>query len=143
MDGRAYGTNREDVYGRRLGADGSRQGGDIRIASAGNTATDQNHPDVAGNSNTGGYLIVWTDWRNSHSGAVDDRGSDTYARRLNADGSRSGGEFRVASGNATANEDDPAVAFERGLYGGYLPVWSDARWAATAAQEIVGRLVVP
>ena len=140
QDTRNYAVTEEDVYGRLVQANGTRVGGDIRVTSA---AHSQYAPAVACNPNIGGYLVVWEDWRNYAPGLPGDRGSDTYARRLASDGTRVGTEFRVSGTGGTAQEDNPDVAFERGLYGGYLPVWSDARWAATADTDIVGHQVLP
>jgi hypothetical protein len=132
QDGRNYGTSENDIYGRRADADATRISGDIKMSAE---SHDQLTPDVAFDPGSGRYLVVWKDWRKSAT-----RGTDTYGRRIGADGSRASGEFRVSGPGATGHEDDPAVAYGSSL-DQFLVVWSDWRWLATKDLDIVGRRV--
>lgn len=133
QDGRNFATGDWDIYGRRIGGDGTRLGGDIRVTSQ--APHGQYTPDAAFDPGSGRYLVVWEDWRNYAA-----REGDTFARRLAADGTRVGGEFRVSGNAAVKHEDDPAVAYGSAL-DQFLVVWSDWRWDGSRGQDIVGRRV--
>jgi hypothetical protein len=129
QDGRNGSWN---IYGRRVAADGTRLGGDIRMTA---DPAGQYHPDVAWNKKWNRYLVVWEDWRNYAT-----TGGDTFARRVKADGTRIGGNFRVSGAGAVSHEDDTAVAYNQAS-NQFLVVWSDWRNRATRGDDIFGRRV--
>ena len=73
-DGRNYDTRERDIYGRRVGPDGVRHGGDFRI-SGGLATAEEETAAVAWNATDDEYLVVWDDHRN-----LDTRASDIYGR---------------------------------------------------------------
>ena len=133
-DQRNDSTRREDIYGRRVAADGSRVGADFRISGPHATAEDWN-PVVVWNGLANQYLVVWSDQRNDST-----RGADIYGRRLASDGSRIGGDFRISGPKATADEFYPAVAWNHPA-NQYLVVWDDHRNEGTRKVDIYGRRV--
>jgi uncharacterized repeat protein (TIGR01451 family) len=103
-----------DIYGQRVGEDGTMLGTNFAIAAAANIQT---NPDVAWNAAMNEYLVVWED---SRSGT----GSDIYGQRVGRNGILLGSNFVIAAAadsqryvavacNATSNE--------------YLVVWQDHR----------------
>ena len=107
-----------DVRGRRVTAAGAPEGRDFRISG---TTADANdfHPRVA--SDGTGYLVVWDDERND-----DERGTDIYGRRFEADGTPTGNDTRISGTPATADERSAAVACDQ-TTGRFLTVWQDSR----------------
>lgn len=98
------------IRGQRLTSNGGMTGGALTIASA----TDyQAEPDVAYNSTSNEYLVVW------HDGVV-----NIQAQRLAADGSRIGEPFNVTI--APRFQYNPSVAYNPDA-NEYLVVWSDYR----------------
>ncbi|MCU0281466.1 MAG: hypothetical protein MUE66_06500, partial [Acidimicrobiia bacterium] len=133
QDGRNFATGGWDIFGRRVAADGTRPAGDVRVSAR--APLGEYTPDVAFDPGSGQYLVVWEDWRDYGA-----RTGDTFARRLDADGARVGGDFRVCAAAADENEDDPAVAYGSAL-DEFLVVWSDWRWDDSRGQEVLGRRV--
>jgi len=123
-----------DIYGRRVGADGARIGGDFRIGG-GRTLSDDESPAVAWNETADEYLVVWTDERNGSTWA-----SDIYGRRVGPDGAVIGGDFGISGPNALSYEDEPAVAWNQ-TANQYLVVWQDGRNLSTRLYDIYGRRV--
>jgi len=132
QDGRNLGTTNLDIYGRRVKADGTRLAGDIRMTA---DPAAQYRPDVAWNKTWNRYLVVWEDWRDYATS-----GGDTYARRVGADGSRIGGNFRVSGTGAVSHENDTAVVYNQNS-NQFLVVWSDWRNRASRGDDIFGRRV--
>jgi hypothetical protein len=120
-----------DIYGRLVAADGSRLGSDFRISGAGATG-EETAPAVAWDATDQEYLVVWRDDRNGTTW-----GYDIYARRVAADGTRIGSDFRIGGPGATMNEDYPAVAWDAS-HNQYLVVRVDERNSPTG---IYGRRV--
>ena len=136
-DGRNVGTTDFDIYGRRIGTDGTKLGGDFAVTSE---AHEQGYPDVAFDTSGSRFLVVWQDWRNYGPGLPGDRGSDTFARRVAANGTLVGGNFLVSGTAAVSHENDPAVAY--GPSGDrFMVVWSDWRNQGTRGDDIFGRRV--
>jgi len=105
--GTAVGTN--DIYGRRIGADGVLAGGLIAIAT---TPADEAEPDVAADPYTNGrFLAVW--WE---VGSASNRG-----RRLRNDGTLDGGTFLLFTPTRTG----PRVAFGGGNADYYMAATTD------------------
>jgi hypothetical protein len=128
-------TGGSDIYGRRVGADGARLGGDLRISGA-NNASWEEKPAVAWNQVDNEYLVVWQDWRN-----VSTSGANTYGRRVGDGGAGMGGDFLI-SGPNTTNDYNPAAAWNQ-ADNEYLVVWQDERNLATQAADVYGRRVTP
>lgn len=133
QDSRHRATRGEDIYGRRVAADGTPLGSDFPI-SGGRATDDEAWPAVAWNDDTGEFLVVWADRRRDTT-----RGWEIYGRRLGADGTRLGSDFRISGSGATGDERHPAVA--RGPADEYLVVWTDSRNRATRGEDIYGRRV--
>lgn len=132
-DTRHQATRGEDIYGRRVAADGTRLGSDFRISGRRATA-DELWPAVAWNGDTNEYLVVWADRRRDTN-----RGWAIYGRRIAADGTRLGSDFHISGPHATNYERHPAVAW--GPADEYLVVWTDGRDSATRGDDIYGRRV--
>lgn len=130
-DGRNDSTRGSDIYGRRVAADGTRLGPDFRIS--GNRALDDEVPAVAWNAKANQYLVVWRDARNRST-----RGFDTFGRRISAAGAPVGADFRISGVAATANESQPAVAWNAKA-NQYLVDWDDGRNLGTRLADIYGR----
>jgi len=134
-DGRNFvATNDIEVWGRRVGADGSRIGADFRIARASETPETGILPDLAWNGTANEYLVVWKGWRGSA------RNDAIMGRRIAPDGSRIGTPFRVSDVGATAYVERPAVAWN-GRANRYLVVWEDHRDHTTRRGDVYGRLL--
>jgi hypothetical protein len=119
-----------DIYGRRIGADGSAIGEDFRISGQ-DTTTDEENPAITATGD--GYLVVWVDRRKQ-----DQRGTDIYGQRLSLTGGLVGGAFRVCGPGALRFEQAPAVAWNGTAS---LVVWSDGRSYLDRGEDIYGRLV--
>ncbi len=103
-------TNSLDIYARTFSSTGF--GGSVVRVNA-QTYGDQYSPKISFDG--GSYLVVWTSLQQDGSG------EGVYGRILNADGSTSGGEFRVNS--TTANDQmQPTVASDGASR--FLTVWS-------------------
>lgn len=123
-----------DIYGRLVSARGSPVGRDFRISGPGATAWDS-HPAVVYNPTANEFLVVWVDPRDHEA-----RGADIYGRRIAADGSRVGFDFRISDPGATAWENQPAVAHNP-ITNQYLVVWQDDRDLPTSQHDVYGRRV--
>ena len=133
VDRRSDGTRELDIYGRRVAADGSPLGADIRICGLGATTRDEG-PAVVWNATDNEYLVVWQDRRN-----FDPRGIDIYGRLVGADGVPIGSDLRI-SGLLSQNEMSPALAWNA-TENEYLVVWADTRNWLTRGNDIYGRRV--
>lgn len=124
-----------DILGRRVAADGSNLKRAFRISPR--TATgDERDPAVAWNATANEYLVVWVDDRN-----YDARGYDIYGRRVAADGTRIGRDFRISGRPATGSELLPEVVWNAAA-NEYFVVWRDhARISPWADDDIFGRRV--
>ena len=129
-DDREWAYHPGDIYGRRLAADGKRQGGEIQVtASAWDIAQE---PAVAWNASRNEYLVVWEDWRNIF---------DIYGRRLGAAGTPFGADIRISGTGAEAFS--PALVWNADA-NQYVVVWEDARNEdAGRGVDIYGRRVGP
>ncbi len=103
--------DRDGVFGQRYDASGLKVGSEFRTNTR--TYNHQHDPDVAGLTG-GGFVVVW-----ESKGQEDDEG--VYGQLYNANGSKSGGEFRVNSTTAN-NQKEPEV--EALSDGGYVVVWN-------------------
>lgn len=135
-DGRKETTRGRDVYGVLLSATGQRIGSDRRVSGAGATA-DEILPALSWAwTDTGEFLVVWSDLRNPG------RGFDVFGRRLDTTGHPAGAEFRVSGNGAVAHEFSAAIAWSSAV-DEYLVVWQDGRHAATRGDDIRGRRLAP
>lgn len=101
------------IYAQRYNADGTSSGGETRINTT--LLNDQTFPKTAVNAD-GSFIVVWED--------SDDNGDfNVYARRFNADGSASGGNFRVNSVviSSLTSETVPAVGIDSA--GNFTVAW--------------------
>jgi hypothetical protein len=115
-DYRDSGATGADIYVQRVGADGSRLGGNLLVTAA---AYDQRSPALAYISALDRYRIVWEDGRNPANGF------DLYGQWLAADGTVLSPFDRPVfryPGDQTA----PVLAYSPG-YDNALTVWQDAR----------------
>ena len=120
-DQRDAATQGSNIYGRRVGADGTPLGEDIRVTGAA-VATSRAQPAVVWNATFDEYLVVWSDWRSIGGG----HGANIWGRRVDADGSLIGRNPRMSSG--PQDEVDPSVAWNAAA-NEYLAVWEDDRHA--------------
>ncbi len=107
-------------------------GTDTRFSGPAATSYEEK-PDVAWNSSTGQYLVVWSDGRSDATG----RGEDIYARLVGADGKPIGAEKLISGPAALGDDRCPAVAWGS-TTGRYLVIWQDGR---NASWDTYGRLV--
>jgi len=112
-------TRGQDIYGRRLRANGTAIGGDFLISGPG-ADDDEEGPAVAYSAATNQYLVVWGDGRDY------DRGDDIYGRRVKANGVPAKSDFRISGATATEGEGLPALAYNSAAEE-YLVVWTDRR----------------
>ncbi|MBN2114841.1 MAG: hypothetical protein JW785_12030 [Acidimicrobiia bacterium] len=125
-----YRDGEDFIYGRRIDGSGVFLGAEFRIGGA--KANDTAGPVVAFNATNTEYLVLWEDSRNYAT-----RGLDLYARRVDADGTRLGNDFRVSSAKAEENEWGASVEWNAAL-NQYLVVWCDERDAWYRGTDIYG-----
>jgi hypothetical protein len=80
-------------------------GNEARISGNGATSYEE-RADVAWNSTTNQYLVVWSDGRDAGT-----KGSEVYARMVGADGKPVGGEKLISGPGAVSDDRCPAVAW--------------------------------
>jgi len=68
-DGRNYGNNKSDIYGRAIKATGKLASGEVRISGDVNVA--KGDPAVANDPTNHQYLVVWEDARDTGAGSPD------------------------------------------------------------------------
>ncbi len=101
-----------DIFAQLYNANGAKVGSESRVNSS--TAYEQDSPNITA-LNDGGYVVAWASYGQDSSGEW-----GTYLQRYNASGAKVGGETRINSTTAGA-QDGPAIT---GLAdGGYLAVW--------------------
>jgi hypothetical protein len=110
-------TSGNDIYGLRVGWDGSPVGGlvEIYVDNVAGQRKHQNHPAVATNEQDK-YMVVW-----EHEYSLTDH--DIYAREYNADGTPDGSYFTIASW--TQDDTVPDIA-ANGASKEWLAVWQRA-----------------
>jgi hypothetical protein len=128
-DTRGPSSRGTDIYGQRVGADGTRQGDGFLISGT-RAVADEARPQVVWNGAAGEYLVAWTDYRNPLA-----PGGEVFGRRLDAGGAPIDSDFRISGRDASVRNDFVAVAADD-TAGGYLVVWADDRGA-----DIYGRRV--
>lgn len=139
-----------EIFGQIINASGSETGwNDFRISDMGPDANDKFDawdPDVAYNSTTNQYLVVWEG--DDHIYPLVDRESEIFGQLVNADGTESGSnDFRISDMGPDGNEDfgavDPAVAYNS-TANQYLVVWwgdDDRAPLVDEELEIFGQLL--
>jgi hypothetical protein len=115
--------NIRDIYGQRVSSSGALLGSEIPIST---DSGDQSSPQVAYNSASGEYLVVWTDPRGS---------GDIYGQRVSGDGGLSGSEIGIST--ASGYQNTPQVAYNSAS-GEYLVVWTDNRNLDAYGQRVSG-----
>jgi Ca2+-binding RTX toxin-like protein len=108
----ANGTDSSDIFMRRYNADGSEHGGLVSVNSSNLGVQELARIEVL---QSGKFVISW------QSASPNDTGYDIRAQIFNADGSRSGGEFRVNT-TLDANQYDATVTALTN--GGFAVVWT-------------------
>jgi hypothetical protein len=102
-----------DVYGRRIGSNGSLLGSDIAIAAADST---QERPSVAYSNAAQVYMVTWHDSRVQYA--------DIYAQIVHNNGTLGGANFIVS--NAAGVQSGPDIVDSGGpTY--FFAVWTDNR----------------
>ena len=104
----------------------------FRVASSDATGEDR-APRVVWNDTTRQYLVVWEDGR-----SLPTRGTDIYGQRLSGAGERIGPDFQVSGPGATADESDPALAWDD-TANRYFVVYQDGRNSATRGTDTYGQ----
>ncbi len=134
-----------EIWGQRLNAaNGALMGANSQISAMGlldDPAFDAQDPDVAYNSASNEYLVVWS------ADHYADNEFEIFGQRLNAGGAPIGGRLRVSVMGGSANPDydavDPAVAYNS-TDNEYLVVWSGDNTGGTLLDdefEIWGKLL--
>ena len=118
----------DDIYAQQVNANGSLAGSEFIITNA---ANDQSNPDIAYNSSSNQFLVVFDDDRLVTSDY------DIYGKLVNADGSLSGADFPIST--PSDNQLLPVVAHNNSS-NQFLVVWEDDRNPATSP-DIYARLV--
>jgi hypothetical protein len=132
MDYRNLSSRGVDIAGQRVSADGSMPAANFAVsgpAARGNESL----PAVVWNGTAGEYLVVWSDTRNALT-----RGTDLAGQRVSAAGTRLGANFGISGPAATADDDEPAAAWNA-TANEYLVVWMDRRNQATRGSDIYGQ----
>lgn len=106
-----HGSNNREIYFRRLNADGSPLGGELRIT---NDGADSAWPDLAWNDVDREWALVWHDNR--------DGNQEIYFARVGADGARRGTDTRLT--NAAAASTYASIDWNGFQYG---VSWQDER----------------
>lgn len=117
-----------DIYGRMVNANGTMSLSQFSIASA---VEYQWNPDLAYNSITNQFLVVWQDDR------IVPGDNDIYAQLVNADRTLSGANFPIS--NPSTNQLLPVIAYNT-TNNQYLVVWQDDRNSASDA-DIYGQVI--
>ncbi len=100
-----------DVFGQRLGASGTRIGGEFRVNTY--TTDDQRYPSVSRDI-LGGFVVVWQSYNQQGLSSV-------FAQRYGGNGAPIGGELRVNT-FTTSLASSPQVAGD--LAGNFVVVWT-------------------
>ena len=109
----------DDIYGRVINANGTYDGQDFPISTAG---PDQDDVDIAYASSANLFLVVW------------EQSNDIYGRLVRADKSFVGSEFQIAS--SSSGVDDPVVAYDSHA-DQFLVLWHDyTGWDNIYAQQV-------
>jgi hypothetical protein len=118
--GNPSGTTAYIIYGQRVSSSGALLGENFHISTvpAGSAVEWQEEPDVAYNSASNEYLVVWADVRNGYSNL------DVYGQRVSSSGALLGSEIPIST--ASGYQAYPAVAYNS-ISDEYLVVWDDAR----------------
>jgi len=116
-----YGQNAERkpyrIYGRRLSSTGSLLGSNFAIGEYIGDDNFQYYPQVAYNSQSNEYLVVWEDMRNNGW-------ADIYAQRVSGSGGLLGSNFPIC--NAANAQEMPSLAYNP-YDNQYLVTWQDKR----------------
>ncbi len=118
-------SQRIDIYGQRLNADGERLGGNFVVSTA---AGNKGRCDVAYGVQRDEYLVVWGDTRSE--------GQDIYAQRLDASGGPVLSNFPIVA--ADQNELAPSVAYDA-ISHEYVIVWVE--YNQDSDYDVYGRRV--
>jgi len=119
------GDNEREIYGQRVGRDGSLVGSRVRVSAMGPDGDPAFGPAVAFSPLSGEFLVVWTVGK---SGLLFLSEFEIHGQRVDTDGSLVGSRVRVSEmgpdGDPVFHAHSPAVAFSP-LSGEFLVVWSD------------------
>lgn len=115
------------IYGQRLSATGALSGGEFRINTT--TTNDQLNPDVSADG-SGNFVVVWS---HDVGGAT---GFDVVGQRIDATGSKIGGEF-VVSQTTARDQTNAAVAMRAD--GRYVVTWQSRQQDSGPTEGIYAR----
>ena len=109
----------DDIYGRVINANGTYEGAEFPITTAG---PEQGDVDIAYAASANLYLVVW------------EQSADIYGRLVNADKTFVGSEFQIAS--SSSGVDDPVVEYDPHS-DQFLVLWHDETgWDSIHAQQV-------
>jgi len=106
------GTYGWGIFGQRYDAAGEKVGGEFRINTK--IGNHQEKPSVTSYAD-GGFVVVW------QSKAQDGSEWGVYGQRYDADGSKTGGEFRINTNTTSKSQKNPSVTELED--GGFVAVW--------------------
>ncbi|HXI03212.1 MAG TPA: hypothetical protein VNI57_08535, partial [Candidatus Saccharimonadales bacterium] len=124
-DGSGYG-----VMGELYDSDGLPVGANFQVNSY--TTGDQYHPDVAVDSSTGNFAVVWADY------GRDGSGPGVFGRLFDSLGTAVGSEFQ-ANIWTTGSQTTPRVAFDGS--GGFVVSWLDNAGEDGSGQGVFARRI--
>lgn len=119
----------DNIYAQLVNANGTMAGSEFTVSTG---PRNQSFPDVAYNSSSNQFLVVFDDDRLV---AYD---NDIYGKLVNADGSMSGLDFPIST--PSENQLTPVVAYNS-TNNQFLVVWWDKRNQATNGADIYARLL--
>lgn len=122
-----YSDDEARILGQRLAPNGTPLSANFCISGLG--ATEPSNPAVAFDTTRTEYLVVWEDDRN-----YDTRRQDIYGRRIDADDTPLGKDFRVSGPKAVEGDWSPRVAWSS-AQDQYLVVWNDERDATPSGPQ--------
>ena len=129
QDRRNYATSKWDIYGGRVGTDGS-----VIDASGILMSSSANEQWYSASAFDGtNYLVVWMDSRNTYTS-----GNDIYGIRVNSSGNIL--DTAIAISAASGSQNIPDVCFDGT---NYLVVWEDNRNSGSTGTDIYGARVSP
>jgi hypothetical protein len=131
-----------EISGQLVSTSGAELGADFRITNAGIDGTTRGGtqgPSLAYNSSDNEYLVVWQE-----TGSPSEYKREIFGQRLDADGGRLGGAFRIsttgADGDAERASNSPVVAYNSAS-NEYLVAWHGDGLATDDEYEIFGQRI--
>jgi hypothetical protein len=129
-----------EIFGQRVNADGTEEGGDFQISNVGATddpTFDAADSDVVYNPTAGEYLVTWE----GESLGVDLQ-SEISGQRISSAGTQVGSDFPISTADATrpgASARTPTVVYNPGA-DEYLVAWSENSLPSAETEIFARRL---